>query len=168
MTVVPGRDRAAGTRAALLVVALLAIAAVVTAVYTQAVWDMQPCPWCVLQRLIFVAIAGVALIGLAWPAGGSAAVLLLAAGGVAAALWQHFVAASSASCDLTLADRIVGATGLDARWPEVFMATASCADAKVDLLAMPYEFWSGALFLGIGGLVLWRLLRHAGARPARL
>jgi CheY-like chemotaxis protein len=27
---------------------------------------MQPCPWCVLQRLIFVALALVALLGLLW------------------------------------------------------------------------------------------------------
>ena len=81
----------------------------------------------------------------------------LALTGVAAALWQHFVAAKAASCDLTLADRIMGASGLDGRWPEVFMATASCADAKVDLFGLPYEFWSLVVFaliaLGAIGLL---------------
>jgi disulfide bond formation protein DsbB len=163
MSAAPRRraDAAVGTRAALLLVAGLALAAVGAAVATQQVWDMQPCPWCVLQRLICAAIGALALLGLAWPAGGAAAVLLLSAGGLAAALWQHFVAASAASCDLTLADRIVGATGLDARWPDVFMATASCAEAKVDLLGLPYETWSGAVFVLIGALMAWRLARHA-------
>jgi len=60
-----------------------------------------------------------ALLGLAWrsPAGTRVAgglALLLATAGLGAALWQYFVAARSASCNLTLADRIVNATGLNA------------------------------------------------------
>ena len=34
------------------------------ALVSQHVFDMQPCPWCVLQRLIFVALALAALLGL--------------------------------------------------------------------------------------------------------
>jgi len=133
-------------RGVLALTALVALAAVGAAYFTQHAWDMQPCPWCVLQRLIFVAIAAAALLGLLWPAGGAVLAGLLAACGLAAALWQHFVAASAESCDLTLADRIMAATGLDGRFPEVFMAMASCADAKVDLFGLPYEAWSGSLF----------------------
>jgi len=143
-------------------ITLLSLAAVAAAVYSQQAWDMQPCPWCVLQRLLFVAIAAVSLLGLAWPRMGGALVLVLAGSGIAAALWQHFVAASSASCDLTLADRIMAATGLDGRWPEVFMATASCADAKVNLFGLPYEFWSLGLF-GLIAVVALTVLR----RPRR-
>ena len=126
--------------------AALALSAVGAAYFTQHVWNMQPCPWCVLQRLIFVAIAVAALLGLLWPTGGAVLAGTLAASGVAAALWQHFVAASAESCDLTLADRIMAATGLDGQFPELFMAMSSCADAKVDLFGLPYEAWSGALF----------------------
>ncbi|MCW5636261.1 MAG: disulfide bond formation protein B, partial [Rubrivivax sp.] len=88
----------------------------------------------------------------------------LALAGAAAALWQHFVAASSASCDLTLADRILSGTGLDMAMPQVFAAFASCADAKVRLLGVPYEFWSLALFaaIGIAAVMAWR-----AAAPAR-
>jgi protein dithiol:quinone oxidoreductase len=102
--------------------------------------------------VIFLAVSAAAVVGLLWrsalgrrAAGGL--VVVLALSGVAAALWQHFVAASSASCDLTVAERIVAATGLDGRFPEVFAAYASCADAAVKLLGVPYEFWSLALFL---------------------
>lgn len=125
---------------------VVALAAVGAAYFTQHVWDMQPCPWCVLQRLIFVAIAAAALLGLLWPTGGAVLAGLLAVCGLAAATWQHFVAASAESCDLTLADRIMAATGLDGRFPEIFMAMTSCADAKVDLFGLPYEAWSGSLF----------------------
>ena len=73
--------------------------------------------------------------------------LLLCGSGIAAALWQHFVAKASASCNLTLADRIVSGLRLDALLPDVFQATASCAEAAVDLAGVPYEFWSVGLFV---------------------
>ena len=142
---------------------VLPLAAVGAALFTQYAWDMQPCPWCVLQRIVFMAIALAALPGLLllnvwgrWLSG--SLIALLAAGGAAAALWQHFVAASSASCALTLADRWIRLSGLDELAPQVFAAYASCADAKVNLLGVPYEFFSLALFAVLGFVAL-RVLR---------
>jgi disulfide bond formation protein DsbB len=86
-------------------------------------------------------------------------VLPLALAGVSAALWQHFVAASSSSCNLTLADRILAQLGLDASFPEIFQPRASCADAAVDLLGVPYEFWSLTLFLLLGVAAAFGLRR---------
>jgi disulfide bond formation protein DsbB len=134
-----------------LAIALAALGSVAFAVTTQHLFDMQPCPWCILQRLIYVSIGLLALIGLGWSSGvGGRAVpyllLLLCGLGIATALWQHFVAAASASCNLTLADRIVSATGLDNLLPEIFQPRATCADAAVDLLGVPFELWSAAMF----------------------
>ena len=146
-------------------VALASFGSVAAALVTQHVYGMEPCPWCVLQRLILVAIGAFALLGLVWhgATGNRVAAtfsLLLAAGGLAAATWQHFVAASSASCNLTLADRIVNATGLNAALPAVFEARASCADAAVDLFGVPYVFWSAALF-AILAILMIIVLRRA-------
>ena len=143
-----------------------ALLAVATALLSQHLGGVMPCAWCVLQRLILLSLAAAAGLGLLLPgqAGrrlGAGLALLLAGLGGGAALWQHFVAASSASCDQTLADRVMGATGLDSRFPEVFAAYASCADAKADLLGLPYEFWSLVLFMLLGGLA-WRVLRRPG------
>jgi protein dithiol:quinone oxidoreductase len=141
----------------------LPVVAVGVALYTQHGLGMEPCPWCVLQRVIFLAISLAALPGLL--AGGALArwlsgplVGLLALSGVATALWQHFVASSSTSCALTLADRVVRGMGLDELKPEVFAAYASCADAKATLLGVPYEFYSLTLFvlLGAGAVALLR------------
>jgi len=145
---------------------VVGVAAVGAALVSQYVYNIQPCPWCVLQRLIFVVIAAAALLGLAWrsPLGRRAAaglMLLFAASGVAAATWQHFVAAASASCNLTLAERIISALGLDESLPSVFMALASCADAAVKLAGVPYEFWSLALFVVQGAIALALLRRPA-------
>jgi disulfide bond formation protein DsbB len=163
MPATPGALSRLTPRHLLALCAALGLGAVGIALLTQHVGGMMPCPWCVLQRVQFLALAAVALVGLAlssktaqrWLA---AVVLLLAVSGVAAALWQHFVAASSTSCNLTLADRIVGGLWLDGLLPEVFAAYASCADAAVKIAGLPYEFYSGVLFVMIGGMALavWR------------
>ncbi|MBK1613992.1 disulfide bond formation protein B [Rubrivivax gelatinosus] len=142
-------------------IALGGPAAVGAAYYTQHAWNMQPCPWCVLQRVIFLALAAAALLALVWRSAlgrriGALLALVFAGCGIGAALWQHFVAASQASCDLSLAEKIVGALGLDARYPDLFMAMTSCADAATRLFGVPYEFWSLALFAlaGLGAITV--------------
>jgi disulfide bond formation protein DsbB len=82
--------------------------------------------------------------------------MLLAVEGIVAALWQHFVAAASASCNLTFADRVVSSLQLNTLLPEIFEARATCADAAVKLLGVPYEFYSLALFalLGLAGALV--------------
>ncbi|WP_395701480.1 disulfide bond formation protein B [Aquabacterium sp.] len=156
-------SRPASTDRLFVALAVFAFGAVGAALVSQHVFDMQPCPWCVLQRLIFVAVGLAALLGLAWRTAlgrriGALLAAAFAACGIGAALWQHFVAAASASCKETLADRIVGGLGLDSLWPEVFAAYANCAEAKVDLFGLPYEFWSLALFVLLGAAAL-RLMR---------
>ena len=150
----------------LLWMAGLALAAVAAALVSQHAFDMQPCPWCVLQRAVFVAIALVCLVAYAvgkawrttaaWRFGGNLA-MLLALCGVASALWQHFKAAASASCNLTLADKIVsGFLHLDRLAPAVFEARASCADAAVNLLGIPYDFWALGLFVVLAAIAVSR------------
>lgn len=143
-------------RAAWALIALACVASVAGALYTQHHLDMQPCPWCILQRVIYLAIALVALVAAALPPQGLASragavpVVALAAAGAAAALYQNQVAAKLPSCDLTLADRIVSGLGLDAWQPEVFEVRASCAEAAVSLAGVPFELWSLMLFAGLG------------------
>jgi protein dithiol:quinone oxidoreductase len=145
------------------VATVLPLAAVASAVFTQLRLDMQPCPWCILQRLVFLCIALAALPGLmtdrrflSWVSG--VGIFLLALCGMAAALWQHFVAAASQSCAATFADRVVRGAGLDEFWPTMFSATASCSD-RAELLGVPYEFYSLALFTVLACLGLWILRR---------
>ncbi len=145
-------------------IAGVSLAAVAAALVSQHQFDMQPCPWCVLQRLVFVALGLGALLGLAWRSHtGRLAVptllLVLSVCGIAAALWQHFVAAASSSCNLTLADRVMSASQLATLLPSVFEARATCADGAVALAGVPYEFWSLGLFALIGLASVALLLR---------
>jgi len=132
--------------------ALLSLSGLGIALITQHVFGMLPCAWCVFQRLICVVIAVVALLGLAWRSRLGARVsagLTLLAGlcGVAAALWHFFVASSSTSCNLSLAEKIVSGLSLDEYLPAVFMPMASCADATARLVGLPYPLWSLSLFV---------------------
>jgi len=145
-------------RAVLVLIALACLASVGGAVFAQHQWGMEPCPWCILQRVLYLAIALVALLAAGMPSGGlgrlSAALsgvlmVLLALAGSAAALYQNLIAAKLPSCDMTLADKIISGLGLDAWQPEVFEVRASCADAAVSLLGVPFELWSLALFVAV-------------------
>jgi disulfide bond formation protein DsbB len=132
----------------------------------QHVFDMQPCPWCILQRLIFLLIAVVAVVAALVPPrlprlALGALLLVLAGCGIAAAIFQHEVASKLYSCDLTLADTIIVSLGLESLLPALFQVTASCADAAVSMLGVPFEYWSLALYVLIGAGTLLLMLRRA-------
>jgi disulfide bond formation protein DsbB len=152
-------------RALLAAAGLACAASVGLALLAQHQFNMQPCPWCILQRLIFVVLAGLCLLGAVLPALPrrlvAALALPLAGAGMAAALWQHFVAAKTSSCAMTLADRIVMATGLDMRFPDWFEVRATCADAAVSVLGVPFEFWALTLFAATGLVLVLNVLNPA-------
>ena len=145
--------------------ALACFAAVGAALIAQYRFHMQPCPWCILQRVIFIAVGLLSLIALAFNPLlrrlTAALAALLSGAGIASALYQHFVAAKSLSCELTLADRIVSGLKLDTTWPNVFEVRSSCADAEVNILGLPFEFWSLALFVVLLIVALRVMLRKS-------
>jgi len=141
--------------------AVASFAAVGVALIAQHQFGVKPCPWCVLQRAIFLVIGALSLLGWLVSArrslrqGAVVLVLVLCAAGLTAAVFQHEVAAESASCALGLADKIVTALGLEELWPSVFMITANCSEAAAyRLLGLSYEVWSGLLFAVLGALGL--------------
>jgi len=137
----------------LLVIAVLSATAVALALVGQHQFGMKPCPWCILQRLIYVVIAVVALAGLlirALRVPAAILTLVLSLCGIATALYQHFVASKSNSCALTFADKVVSSVGLDRLAPSWFEATANCAEAIVSVLGVPFDVWSLMLYCVVG------------------
>lgn len=141
--------------------AVASFAAVGIALIAQHQFGVKPCPWCVLQRAIFLAVGAFSLLGWLVQAKRSlrqatlVVVLLLCAAGLTAAMFQHEVASQTASCAMGLADKIVTALNLEDLWPSVFMITANCSEAAAyRLIGLPYEIWSGLLFAGLGALGL--------------
>lgn len=154
-----------------LCVAVLCLAAVVLALISQYRFGMQPCPWCTLQRLLFLLLAAAATVCALgpdrwWGRLAAGVAFLFSVVGVASALWQHFVASRSGSCALTLADRVLDGLGLFRLLPSVFEPKASCAEAAVHLLGLPYEFWSLGLFTISGGMMVAALLKRSSSRMA--
>jgi disulfide bond formation protein DsbB len=153
-------------------IALLSLVALGIALVSQHAFGMQPCPWCIFQRVLYLAMA---LLGLAaWllpPRAltmvGALGIAALAAGGVASAVFQHQVAARDSSCAFTLADRFLNATGLESAVPWLFQVTATCVDAaEARLLGLGFEVWSGLLF-GLFVLVALAALIAPGRGRAR-
>ena len=138
-------------------IAAASFASLAIALIAQHQFGVRPCPWCVMQRGIFILIGVVALLGLVLRGvprkGALVLIALLAACGFVAAIYQNQVASQSLSCALTLADRINTALGLEELFPYVFMVTGNCAEAAgYRLLGLPYEVWSGALYLIMVGV----------------
>jgi disulfide bond formation protein DsbB len=150
--------------------ALLALISLVAAVLLQHGLGMQPCAWCVLQRLFVLALLFVILPGALAGAGRVAQVAaaaggVLAAGGLGAALHQQFVAARSDACGLSLADRIIMAGRLHEIAPWLFMPTARCDEANAPLLGIPFALWSAGLF--VVSMLLCAVAFVAARRAAR-
>lgn len=148
----------------LLAMAAVSVVAVGIALVSQHVFDMQPCPWCILQRIIYLAVATLCLIGAAVSAklvrrGIGVLALLLALGGGASALYQDLVASKSVSCNLTFADKVISALGLDGALPPLLQVTANCSDAAVSVLGVPYAYWSLMLFIAMAAASIRVVLR---------
>ena len=148
-------------------ISLLCLAAVGFALISQYAFGMRPCAWCVLQRLILLAIAAVS--GLAATGWGSALVrrigavvtAVLGLCGALAAWYQYSVAAQQFSCAQTFADRFMSGSGLDAALPWLFGIRASCMDARVTLLGVEYALWGLGVFGVCTLLALLALARDA-------
>jgi disulfide bond formation protein DsbB len=145
----------------LVAVGVLALGAVGLAAIAQYAFDMQPCPWCVLQRFIYIVVGVLALVAAALPGLGRRLFIGLAflatLSGVASALWQQLHAVNESSCALSLAERIVSALQLDRLVPQLFIAYASCGDAAVSILGIPFAVWSCLLYVILALLLAWSL-----------
>ena len=153
----------------LAIVGVLALGSVALAALAQYAFDMQPCPWCVLQRFIYLVVGVLALLAAVlsnMPRRVAIGLALLGAlCGIASALWQQLAAVNENSCDLSLAERITTALQLDRLLPQLFIAYASCADAAVNVLGIPFAVWSCAMFTILALLLAWTL--RTSLRAAR-
>lgn len=152
---------------------LLALA---VALIAQHGFGIEPCAWCVVQRIAVIAVALLSLLAAVSSRMGVRALALLAAvgvlavsaGGALAAWHQHTVAAKQLSCAFTWADRTLMEWQLDAWMPGLFKVGATCADsAKALLLGLPFEMWSGAWFVLTAAASLIALFKLARRRRFR-
>jgi disulfide bond formation protein DsbB len=149
-------------------IGVVALGAVGLAAIAQYAFNMQPCPWCVLQRFIYIVVGVLALVAAALPGIARRLFIGLALlgtlSGIASALWQQLHAVNEASCDLSLAERIVSGLHLDSLVPQLFIAYASCGDAAVSVLGIPFAVWSCLLYVILALLLAWSMRVSLRAR----
>jgi disulfide bond formation protein DsbB len=133
----------------------------------QALLRLAPCPLCIFQRLLYLAVGLVALGGVLWPAGRllwSMLVGLLALLGIGVASYQSWMQAFphlASECSYTdpnLIERLVDWLGM--QWPSLFLATGFCTSKEWVFLGLSMANWSLVVFAGIGGLAALIFLRR--------
>ena len=135
----------------------------------QQLYRLAPCPFCIFQRLLYIVIGLVALLGVVLPVGRllwAALIAALAMGGAAVAGYQSWMQAFphlATECgysDPTLIERLVDWLGM--QWPGLFLATGFCTSREWEFLGLSMANWSFLVFVGIVGYaVLLMRGKHA-------
>lgn len=134
----------------------------------QAMLSLAPCPYCIFQRLLYLLIGVLALLGLMMPVAGLfwlGAIALLALLGLGVAAYQSWMQAFpdlAPECSFTdpnLIERLVDMLGM--QWPSLFLATGFCTSKEWVFLGMSMANWSALFFAGVIVYVLL-LMKHPG------
>ncbi|HBF51322.1 MAG TPA: disulfide bond formation protein B [Massilia sp.] len=152
------------SRTVLLIVAAVSFALIGAALFLQHAHDMQPCPLCVIQRYLFLAIGIAALVGaFAGKIKLGAGVALLAALGGLGVVGKHLyvLANPGFSCGIdpmeTMLNKIPTATLL----PWLFQADGLCENATDGLFGLSIPQWSAVWFVLLTLTLVWVLVRRA-------
>lgn len=134
-------------------VATLCFGSVGVALITQHMFNMQPCAWCILQRMIFILIGFIALGSLMvnkrnltllyWIGIESVSTL-----GIIIAAYHFEVASKSFECGISIAEKIISFTKLNELIPSVFGIMGLCGDSSY-ILGIPYVLISLGMFFFI-------------------
>ncbi|MGE0082621.1 MAG: disulfide bond formation protein B [Thiohalomonadaceae bacterium] len=133
------------------------VALVVSALVLTRLLQLEPCPLCIFQRVLYLAIAVFALAGALWPralAATGALALLAGAGGLATALYQSWMQAFPArftSCSIGVPSNPIEhlVDRLGEWWPAMFYAWGDCTSREWSLFGLSMANWSAVMFLGI-------------------
>lgn len=130
----------------------------------QDIYRLSPCPLCIFQRLLYLAIGGLALLGVLWPAFGrwwGGLILAIGLGGLGVAAYQSWMqafpelASECSFVDPNAIERLVDWLGM--QWPSLFLATGFCSTRDWELLGLSIANWSVICFAGcalLGGLLM--------------
>jgi disulfide bond formation protein DsbB len=122
----------------------------------QTLLNLAPCPLCIFQRLLYIVIGIIGLLGFVWPAGQKFWAVLaggLGVFGVGVAGYQTWMQAYphlAPECSFTdpnVIERLVDWLGME--WPSMFMATGFCTSRDWEFLSLSMANWSVLVFSGI-------------------
>jgi disulfide bond formation protein DsbB len=152
------------SRNALLLIAAASVALVGAALYLQHAKDMLPCPLCVIQRYLFLAIAACALFGaLAGKARLGAGLGLLGAVGGLGVVGKHLyvLAHPGFSCGIDPVETVLNKIPTATMMPWLFRADGLCENATDTLLGLSVPQWSAVWFAILAAALAWVLARRS-------
>jgi protein dithiol:quinone oxidoreductase len=133
------------------------------ALYLQHVKDLDPCPWCVVQRLGFILVGTLALAAALHRPSGigvrvySWLVALAAAGGIAAAVYHLYLQADpvrAQACVGGAVEKLLDASRVGKYVPPVLMYDGPCTLKPWSLLGLSIPAWSLVCFAVLGAFAL--------------
>jgi len=164
--------RTAARRAARMFLMLVAgcVAVIGAALYLQHWQGLDPCPWCIVQRLVYIAIGVVGLVAALVRPGGigitvfSALGGLLALAGAAAATWHVFLQKDperAQSCTGSVVEKLLDASRLGHLAPDLLQYDGPCTLKPWSLLGMSIPEWS---LIGFVAILVWMVVLPRFAR----
>jgi len=132
----------------------------------QSMLRLAPCPFCIFQRLLYLVIGGLALLGFLWPvvrlawAGLIGLLALLGAGVAGYQTWMQAFPELATECgyaEPNAIERLVDWLGM--QWPSMFLATGFCTSKEWVFLSLSMANWSLLIFASIVGYAVVFLTR---------
>jgi disulfide bond formation protein DsbB len=151
------------SRNVLLLIALTSFALIAIALYLQHVKHLQPCPLCVIQRYLFLAVGVASLAGaLAGKIKAGAGVALLGALGGLGVVGKHLyvLAHPGFSCGIDPMETALNKIPTATLMPWIFKADGLCEDARDTLLGLSIPQWSAVWFVLLTVTLVWILARR--------
>ncbi len=143
------------------------------AYYMQYGLEHQPCPLCILQRYVYMAIAAVSLAGAAYGPKRLGAMITagvlgaFAATGAALAVWQVTKGDTMTTCNTDVVGQIVYALPMRAWWPEFLAAYGGCADKYPPILGLSIPLWSLIWFASFLAICEYLVVKLRSTPPQR-
>ena len=122
----------------------------------QTLLRLAPCPLCIFQRLLYIVIGFIGLLGFIWPAGRllwaalAGGLAMLGAGVAGYQTWMQAFPHLAPECSFTdpnLIERLVDWLGM--AWPSMFLATGFCTTRDWEMFGLSMANWSVLVFTGI-------------------
>ena len=162
-------------RALFAAIAAFCLASVLTAIfYFQGQLGLEPCPLCIVSRMIFIAIGTVSLIAAIHGASGiglkvyGGLVAALAATGVGVSIrhsWIQHNPPKLESCGADL-DFILNTMPLAQALPRIFSGTGSCSKVDWTFAGLSIPEWAGVCYLAILAAAIWIAFVRPRLAPA--
>ena len=136
----------------------------------QTLLRLAPCPLCIFQRLLYIVIGLIGLLGFVLPAGRmlwatlAGGLGLLGFGVAAYQTWMQAYPHLAPECSFTdpnVIERLVDWLGM--QMPSMFLATGFCATRDWEMFGLSMANWSVLIFAGIVAYAAWLFMRKRQA-----